>query len=269
MKKIRIILLFFAASALYAGEWKDIPYYEKTFPVRGDGEALRTFCKLDLKTPETKNFPTLVWFHGGGLSRGSRFLPREIDTKKIAVVSVDYRLSGPKVSHPDYIFDAAAAVSWTLGNIRKYGGDPKKVFVSGHSAGAYLSAMIALDRRYLNSFGRSPAELAGVYPVSGQMTTHFQILAERRRSDPRVRDLVIDEYAPLYHASADAPPMILFCGDPKLDIPSRAEENRLLAARLTRVYKHKAVKFVSIPQTGHGTCLSPCLAMISEILSKL
>ena len=179
VKKIRIILLFFAASALYAGEWKDIPYYEKTFPVRGDGEALRTFCKLDLKTPETKNFPTLVWFHGGGLSRGSRFLPREIDTKKIAVVSVDYRLSGPKVSHPDYIFDAAAAVSWTLGNIRKHGGDPK------------------------------------------------------------------------------------------LDIPSRAEENRLLAARLTRVYKHKAVKFVSIPQTGHGTCLSPCLAMISEILSKL
>ena len=270
MKKTSTVLLVGAAFVLCGGEWKDIPYYEKNFPVRGDAEMLRARCKLDLKTPESKKgFPTLVWFHGGGLSAGRKYLPAEIDTAKIAVVSVNYRLSGPKVRHPDYIYDAAAAVSWTLENIRKHGGDPKKVFVSGRSAGAYLSAMVAFDKKYLGAFGHAPAEIAGVYPISGQMSTHFQILAERRKEDPAVRDFAVDEYAPLYHASADAPPMILFCGDPQLDMPSRVEENRLLAARLTRVCKHKATKFVSIPHTGHGTCVAPSLAVINGILSKL
>ena len=253
---------------LHAAEWKNIPYYEKNFPIQGNKAALQERCKLDIKTPNRKGFPTLIWFHGGGLSRGGKFYPEHLDTTKIGVVAVNYRLSGKNVRHPDYIYDAAAAVSWVLNNIEKYGGDAKKIFVSGHSAGGYLTAMVALDKKYLKTFGHSPKELAGFYPVSGQMSTHFQILAERRKSDPGTPDFSIDDYAPLRHASADAPPMIFFCGDPAVEWPARVEENQLLAARLKYVYKHQEIKFISIPLAGHGGCLPPSIAIINRLLKR-
>ena len=268
MKKSLLGCLLLLAVCLAAGEWKNIPYYGKNTPFQGDRKAAEKYCKMDIKTPETKNFPTLIWFHGGGLKWGDKFFPPEIDTNKIAVFTVNYRLAGKTVRHPDYIYDAAAAVSWVLDNIKKYGGDTKKIYISGHSAGGYLAAMIALDRKYLKTFGHSPDELAGVYPVSGQMTTHFQILAERREKNPGTGDLAVDEYAPLHHASKEAPPMIFFCGDPAKDIASRVEENQLIYARMKRIYKHKNVKFVSIPETGHGDCLAPSVSMINDIIKK-
>ena len=260
---------FLAAFSVAAAEIKNIAYYEKDFPRQGNIEALQERCKLDLKTPDTKNFPVLIWFHGGGLSGGEKFYPEHIDTSKIAIAAVNYRLSGKNVQHPDYIYDAAAAVAWVLKNIRSYGGDPAKVFVSGHSAGGYLAAMIALDKKYLNTFGFSPEVLAGVYPISGQMSTHFKVLGERRKKNPATPEFTVDEYAPLFHASVKAPPMILFCGDPAVDWPARVEENQLLAARLKYVYKHKKIKMVSIPNTGHVNCRYPALSMINNILSKL
>ena len=63
--------------------------------------------------------------------------------------------------------------------------------------------------------------------------------------------------------------MIFFCGDPAMDWPARVEENQLLVARLKYVYKHKEIKIVSIPHTGHGSCRYPAQIMINNILSKL
>ena len=269
MKKTLFLSLMLGACVLQAAEVKNISYYEKKFPVQGNAAVLRERCKLDIKTPDKKGFPTLIWFHGGGLTRGEKYYPRHIDTSKIGIVAVNYRLSGKNVRHPDYLYDAAAAVSWVLNNIEKYGGDVKKVFVSGHSAGGYLTAMIALDKKYLQTFGHKPKELAGFYPVSGQMSTHFRILQERREKDPATPSFAVDRYAPLYHASADAPAMILFCGDPTLDMPARVEENQLLAARLKYVYKHPEIRFVSIPLTGHGGCKEPSFAFINQLLTKL
>ena len=173
--------------------------------------------------------------------------------------------------HDDiYICDAAAAVAWVIKNIENYGGDPKQVYVAGLSAGGYLTAMIALDKRYLETYGVSPKQLAGVFPISGQMSTHFQILNERRAKDPKTPDFLIDEFAPIYHASSkDVPPMTLLAGDSELDWPARVEENKLLEMRMRRVYKNPNVKFYSIPGTTHGTCSRPSLAIINDILSKL
>ena len=269
-KKI-FMLLMLSAVSLAAKEWKDISYYEKDAPAQGDMAYRAERCKLDLKTPDKfTKFPTLVWLHGGGMKKGKKSTLPIINSNMIGVVTVNYRLSSDRAKCPDYIYDAAAAVAWVIKNIENYGGDPKQVYVAGMSAGGYLTAIISLDKRYLETFGVSPKQLAGVFPISGQMTTHFQILNERRAKDPTTPDFLIDEFAPIFHASSkDVPPMTMLAGDSELDWPARVEENKMLEMRMRRVYKNPNVKFYSIPGTTHGTCSRPSLAIINDILSKL
>ena len=271
MNKFFASFLMLAGVALSAGEWKDISYYEKDAPAQGNMEYRNERCKLDLKTPDKfVKFPTLVYFHGGGLKKGKKSTLPIVDTKMVAVATVNYRLSSDKAQCPDYIYDAAASVAWVIKNIEKFGGDPNQVYISGQSAGGYLTAMICLDKRYLETFGVSPKQIAGAFPITGQMTTHFQILNERRAKDPATPDFLIDEFAPIFHASfKDAPPMTIFAGDSELDWPARVEENQLLTMRMRRVYKNENVKFFSIPGTNHGGCSRPSLAIINNILTKL
>ena len=63
--------------------------------------------------------------------------------------------------------------------------------------------------------------------------------------------------------------MIFFCGDPQRDIASRVEENQLIYSRMKRIYKHKDIKFISIPETSHGTCLMPSMAIINDTILRL
>ena len=97
-------------------------------------------CRLDLYYPESLDqFATVVWFHGGGLKGGNRFVPDPLKERGIAVAAVNYRLH-PKVKSPTYVKDAAAATAWVFKNIKEYGGSPDRIFISGHSAGGYCSA---------------------------------------------------------------------------------------------------------------------------------
>ena len=271
MKKLSAVLFFSAAFCVSAEVLPDIPYYEKGAPAQGNVEYRNQRCKLHLSTPDgVKNFPTIVYFHGGGLSAGSARadkFPAHFDRSKTAVAIANYRLSGKGGKCPDYIYDAAAAVAWVVKNIAKYGGDPKKVYVSGHSAGGYLTAMVALDKKYLNTFGVEPEQIAGYFPVSGQMTTHFRILAERRETDPSTPKFMVDEYAPVYHTKKGVPYMVFFVGDGKFDYPARVEENALLHARLTRIFGNENVKIVSIPFGTHSSCGPPSRAMIDRMVT--
>lgn len=266
-----ILLLLAAATLLGAAEKKDIPYYDADFPQTGNREYLENRCKLDLRTPDgKKGFPTLVWFHGGGIAGGAKHYPGGISPDQIAVVAVNYRLSGDKAECPDYLYDAAAAVAWVLKHIEEFGGDPRMVYVSGHSAGGYLAAMTALAPKYLNTFGADPKQLAGVLPVSGQMTTHFQILNERRKKDPATPQILLDEYAPIANASKDAPPMILIVGDTDIEWPARVEENQLLEARLRRNFGDRRVRCLAFPSFNHGTVMAPgCAAINNHILAAI
>ena len=252
----------------------DLDYYDGlTLPdefSNGNDAYRQEFCRLDLYLPPTggEPFPTVVWFHGGGLSGGKKHIPDGFREKGIAIVTVEYRLSSERAKCPDYLVDAAAAVAWTFAHIEEYGGDVRRIYVSGHSAGGYLSAMLALAPSWLGLFGRSNLELAAAFPISGQMTTHFQILNERRGSDVTPSNPAqIDEFAPLHFTTAKVPAIYLLVGDAKIEWPARVEENALLAAMLKFPPDHGIVEFHSFPRTDHGTVLAPSVDFIVKKLT--
>jgi len=130
---------------------------------------------LDVYRPKTgagtgKAAPVIVFFYGGNWVSGERrdyaFVGRALAARGFVVVVPDYRLY-PEVRYPDFLDDAAQAVAWTERNIGRYGGDAAKVFVMGHSAGAYNAAMVALDARWLGRQGSAPGSLRGWIGLAG------------------------------------------------------------------------------------------------------
>jgi acetyl esterase/lipase len=224
------------------------------------GDALTAYeverCRLDLYLPEDeKDFATLLWFHGGGITEGSKSDPMTVGIAKwfagqgVAVALANYRLS-PKAQFPAYLDDAAASCTWLHEHIAAYGGHPAKVFVSGHSAGGYLTAMIGLDTRYLGRYGLGTDIIAGLIPVSGQMVTHSAVRKERGILATRQ---IVDEAAPLYHVRLDAPRTLCICGSE--DLPARAEENRLFVAAM-KAAEHEQVEYLEVEGRDHGTIVS-------------
>ncbi|MDR1866484.1 MAG: alpha/beta hydrolase [Bacteroidales bacterium] len=227
------------------GEEKDIPYYDAA--VRNRDAYIAERCMLDLYYPAaSRGFATVVWFHGGGLTGGSKSIPDELKGKGFAVAAVNYRLY-PKVKCPGYIEDAAAAVAWVFRNIEKYGGNAGLIFVAGHSAGAYLTSMTGLDKRWLNAHHIDADSIAGLIPLSGNAITHMTIREERgiKNTQP-----VVDEYAPMYHVRADAPPLILMTGDRELEMLGRYEENAYML-RMMKLVKHPHTVLYEFDGYGH------------------
>ena len=208
-------------------------------------------CRLDIKTPVgVTGFPTVVWFHEGGLTGGRRHFISIDDS--IAQVAVDYRLLGREglANGVECIRDAAAAVAWTLENITRYGGDTNRVFVSGMSAGGYLTMMVGMAPQYLAERGHSLGELAGLAPVSGQATKHYNVRKFSGDADPQFLPK-IDALAPLAYCSKDIPPIVSICGEEPWEWKCRSEENRLLISSC-RALGHGKALFVSCPYADHG-----------------
>ncbi|WP_197454785.1 alpha/beta hydrolase [Stieleria varia] len=225
----------------------------------------RERCRLDVYHPTDKTgYPTVVWFHGGGLTGGNRSVPKALQDKGIAVVAVNYRLS-PKVTSPTYVQDAAAAVAWTIQNISTYGGDPDKVFVSGHSAGGYLTSMVGLDKRYLAEHDIDADRLAGLIPYSGHTITHFTVRSERGIDG---KQPIVDEMAPLYHVRPDAPPILLITGNRELEMLGRYEENAYLW-RMLKVAGHKDVELMELDGYNHGQMAEPAHPLLLRFIDRV
>nr|WP_297356949.1 alpha/beta hydrolase [uncultured Caldimonas sp.] len=131
--------------------------------------------RLDLYLPRGKagsagGHPVVVFFYGGSWNTGDRadyrFVGEALASRGIAVAIADYRLY-PEVRFPDFLHDSARAVAWVLKQSREFGGDPGRVFVMGHSAGAYNAAMVALDARWLARWDAAPSSLAGWIGLAG------------------------------------------------------------------------------------------------------
>lgn len=221
-------------------------------------------CRLDVYHPnKMKEFATIVWFHGGGLRAGNKSVPRQLKEKGHAVVAANYRLF-PKVKCPIYIEDAAAAVAWTFKNISRYGGNPDRIFVSGHSAGGYLTSMVGLDKHYLAKHDIDANHIAGLIPFSGHTITHFTPRQERGILGEQA---IIDRFAPLYHVRPDCPPLILITGDRELEMLGRYEENAYFW-RMMKVAKHKSSKLYELQGFNHGGMADPAFSILLRHISS-
>ena len=235
MKTVAIYCLTFAivASASLASSAADERSHKGVYygPEHGT-EYQKEKCQLDIYLPpdQPEKCPVLIYFHGGGITGGSRGGPN-LTAQGVCLVAPSYRLS-PKAQCPDYLNDAADAVAWTFRNIEKYGGDPNRIFVSGMSAGSYLAALITMDKSWLEKRGIDIDRIAGLLPISGHMITHFTIRKERGLT---ASTGLADEFAPLYHVRKTPFPIFIQCGDN--DYPSRQEENRLFVSMMIRYAK--------------------------------
>ncbi|MDR1742877.1 MAG: alpha/beta hydrolase [Dysgonamonadaceae bacterium] len=265
MKRNTCISLFlFFLFPLAAQESKyvfvsDIPYYAEN--IRQSDDYIRKRCVLDIYYPEgKKDFATVVWFHGGGLTGGQKEIPEALKNKGLCIVGVNYRLN-PAVKEPAYIEDAAAAVAWVFNNIGKYGGARSEIFVSGHSAGGYLTCMVGLDKKWLAKYRIDADSIAGLIPLSAQTITHFNIRKERGIKDTQP---VVDEYAPLYHVRATAAPLLLITGDREREMLGRYEENAYLA-RMMKLAGHQQTRLLELQGYGHNMTYPAFPLLIDEI----
>jgi acetyl esterase/lipase len=141
--------------------------------------------------PKAKNLPVVFWIHGGGWQTGDKtsvqLKPKGFTDRGFVFVSTNYRLL-PAVDMATIVRDVAKSVRWVHDHIAEYGGDPKRIFVMGHSAGAQLAALICTDDRYLKAEGLSLAVTRGCVPVDGD-TFDVPAIIETAETRRRVHGL--------------------------------------------------------------------------------
>jgi acetyl esterase/lipase len=232
--------------------------------------------RLDLYAPrEARNLPLLAYFYGGSWDSGCknyyRWLGRALAARGFLVAISDYRLA-PEAHFPDFLEDAAAALACAAGLAREHGGDPDRVLLSGHSAGAYSAIMLALDRRWLEAVGvearrvRAAAGLAGPYDFY-PFDVPASINAFGRAPEPL-------QTQPIAFVRSDAPPLWLASGE--RDDLVRPRNSLVLAERLkaaggraeARIFptvRHVSIMLsLSVPLRGRA----PVLAEMTEFLAR-
>jgi acetyl esterase/lipase len=191
---------------------------------------------LDVWMPATKPNaprPVLIFYYGGGWVKGSvaeyGWVARAFASKGFVVVVPDYR-KVPQVRFPGFVQDAADAVKWTEDNVARFGGDPGRIAVAGHSAGGYIAAMLALDPQWLAGAGAKPGVIKAAVGLSGpyDFYPYTGRAVEAFSGWPKP-----PETQPISYARADAPPMLLVTGTE--DTTVRPKNARNLAARLKAV----------------------------------
>ena len=170
--------------------------------------------RLDIYAPpHAAHAPVLVFFYGGSWSSGRRqdygFAARAFASQGFVVVIPDYRLV-PQVTYPAFVEDGAAAVGWVSRNIGRYGGDPARLALGGHSAGAYVAVMLALDRRWLAAAKVDPAVVRAVFGLAGPYDFYpFDVPASIAAFGTFADG---PDTQPINHVRAEAPPAFLAHG---------------------------------------------------------
>ena len=223
---------------------------------------------LDVYAPDTRQsddgYPVVLFMHGGGWRASDKNDPlgvhanvcKALAARGVVVVNVNYRLS-PAIRHPEHARDAAYAFRWILENIRAYQGDPESVFLSGHSAGGHLAALITLDSKYLNAVSCAVNSIKGVIGICGVYNiNHFagrNWLAEHLMTRAAFGNDETNraEASPVNHVREGAPRFLLLNAETDERLEEEAEE---LATLLREKGGHAETAI--IPGTNHFTILS-------------
>jgi hypothetical protein len=191
----------------------------------------------------------LIWFHGGGLvnlSRTSIKFAEDLTKAGVGVASVEYRMYTHGAQFPDFLVDCANAVKFLQDHIHTYA-NPRRIFLSGQSAGAWLTLMLAFDKHYLMDAGVDFDTIAGFISDSAQITTHFSVLSERG-VDYRLER--IDEAAPIYFLTEESTLSRLLLISYDEDMPCRPEQNQLMYKSIRRICPQMDVTLKMLPG-GH------------------
>jgi acetyl esterase/lipase len=212
------------------------------------GEGLRR--KIDVYRPEgVARAPTVVFFYGGGWTNGDRrdyeFTGAALASKGILAMVPDYRVY-PEVGFPGFLEDAAAAAAWAKRHAAEYGGDPDRIYLMGHSAGAYIAVMLSLDPQWLQTAGMDPRkDIAGTIGMAGP----YDFLPLRSDTLKKIfgPEASWDKTQPINFVAKGSPPLLLFHGGLDLTVWQRNSEN--LAAKVKAVGGD--VTLITYPWLGH------------------
>jgi acetyl esterase/lipase len=198
------------ARLLVAGVPQDGFTVERGIPYE-DGER----HQLDIYQPvhPLPGNPVIVFFYGGEWKYGERqdygFVAEPLADAGVTVVVPDYRLY-PPTAFPGFIEDGAVSVAWVRDHISQHGGNPKSLFVMGHSAGAYIAAMLAVNPAYLGKVGMKPGDLSGFIGVSGPYNFLPITWPELKPIFEVVPDLGVTQ--PISFVDGQNPPALLLVG---------------------------------------------------------
>lgn len=218
----------------------------------GDDPAVKLAVYIQPRTDNDAPRPVIVFTHGGGWNWGDPgdygFIARSFASEGYVVVLTGYRLF-PQARYPAMLEDLAAAVAWADANIARFGGDPARMVLMGHSAGAYNSLMLGLDKQWLESEGLDADTLAGVVSLAGPADFYpfdkqSSINSFGQAPDPQATQ-------PVNYARADAPPMLLVHGG--ADTTVRIRNPKALERAMTAVGGQ--VETAYFPEMGHNDVL--------------
>ncbi|QIL20553.1 alpha/beta hydrolase [Thermomonas sp. HDW16] len=210
---------------------------------QGSGVSLDVYRPTQ---PTDKPAPVLVFFYGGAWDSGRRqdyrFVGHRLAAAGIVTLVADYR-TWPTVGFPGFVEDSAKAVAWAQKHAGDFGGDPARLFIAGHSAGAQIAALLGTDARYLRAQGMQLQDLAGVIGLSGPYD--FDVTGD-----------LIPIFGPatqwadaqaINFVDGDEPPFLLVHGD--ADQRVEALDSKLLASRLQAV--GGSVRLLMLEGAGH------------------
>ncbi len=213
--------------------------------------------------------PLIVFLYGGSWRTGERgtyaFVATPLATRGAVVVVPDYRLY-PEVVFPDFLDDNAHAVAWAVDHANELGADPHRVFIVGHSAGAYNAAMLAVDPRWLARAGLDRAQIAGVVGLAGP----YDFLP---MTDPDIIPVFapVDDgpaSQPVTYVDGSNPPLLLLAGD--ADTTVRPANTRSLAARVAAAGGAVASRiYPGIGHIGIVTAFAPLFSGRAPVLDDV
>lgn len=209
---------------------------------------------LDVYRPlgtDATSVPTVVFFYGGGWQRGQReqyrFVGRRLAQQGVLAIVADYR-TFPRAGFPAFVDDAARAVAWTRQHAAEYRGDPRRLYVAGHSAGAQIAALLGTDPRYLARQGMTPRDLAGVIGLAGPYDFVINGQYEKVFGPPAQWP----QAQAINFVDGDEPPFLLIHGDKDRVVETRDSIDLAAKLRANRIQ----ARLLVLPGGGHEAALA-------------